>query len=365
MSQLRSFLATNSLSITTTIGIIILGLAAGWLIHFFAFKALRLWFAQNPQSKWPEPIIKNLYRPSKTLLYTLVPLLFLPALKIDQTPRAVIVKILTIAFISTLAWVAIKSVHMFKDIVLLNYDVTSDNNLTARKIHTQFKMLTSIATSVIILLMAASMLMSFEKVRQVGMSLLASAGIASVVIGFAAQKSIATVLAGIQIAFTQPIRLDDVVIVENEWGWIEEITLTYVVVRIWDLRRLIVPINYFIENPFQNWTRTSAEILGTVSIYADYKIPVGKIRDALTDILKNTPLWDGKVNCLQVTGATSQTLELRALMSAKNSGKAWDLRCLVREKLIEYMQQNLPEHLPKTRVTLESGPQAATERTAT
>jgi len=194
--------------------------------------------------------------------------------------------------------------------------------------------------------------MSFAKVRHIGVSILASAGIVGIVIGFAAQKTLGNFIAGIQIAIAQPIRLDDVVIIEDEWGWIEEITLTFVVVRIWDLRRLVVPISYFLEKPFQNWTRTAADLLGTVFIYTDYTVPVEEIRNELTHILENSPRWDKKVNALQVTNATEKTVELRALMSAADSSIMWDLRCEVREKLLEFLQQRFPECLPRIRIEM-------------
>jgi small-conductance mechanosensitive channel len=175
-------------------------------------------------------------------------------------------------------------------------------------------------------------------------------------LGFAAQRSIATLLAGFQIALTQPIRVDDVVIVENEWGRIEEITLTYVVVRIWDLRRLILPITYFIEKPFQNWTRSSAEILGTVFLHVDYSVPVNELRGELTRILHSSSLWDGKVNVLQVTDSKEHTLEIRALASAANASLAWDLRCEIRERLVEFLQRNYPGSLPRIRAVLDAAP---------
>ena len=197
------------------------------------------------------------------------------------------------------------------------------------------------------------MLMTFSAVRQIGVSILASAGILGVVLGFAAQKTLGNLIAGIQIALAQPIRLDDAVVVENEWGWIEEITLTYVVVRIWDLRRLVLPISYFIEKPFQNWTRNSADILGSVFIYADYTVPVEEVRAELGRILKESPHWDKKVNVLQVTDATEHTVKLRALMSAADSPTAWNLRCETREKLLEFLQKKYPQSLPRTRVELQ------------
>ncbi len=195
--------------------------------------------------------------------------------------------------------------------------------------------------------------MSFARVRELGTSLIASAGIASVIIGFAAQKSIANLLAGLQIAFTQPIRYDDVVIVENEWGRVEEITLTYVVIRIWDSRRLIVPISYFLEKPFQNWTRSSADLLGTVFLNTDYSLPVEAVRAELNNILADPEvkkLWDGRTAVVQVTDATENTMQVRILISAANSGNAFDLRCIIRERIIAYILKNYPTALPKHRL---------------
>ena len=192
-------------------------------------------------------------------------------------------------------------------------------------------------------------LMSFEAVRKIGTGLLTSAGIAGIIVGFAAQKSLANLLAGFQIAFTQPIRIDDVVVVEGEFGNIEEITLTYVVVRIWDQRRLVLPINYFIEKPFQNWTRSSSEVLGTVFIYVDYTLPIEPVRAELERLATESPLWDKRVCKLHVTDAKEKTLELRALVSARDSGTAFDLRCDIREKLVDFIQKNYPDSLPKTR----------------
>ena len=196
--------------------------------------------------------------------------------------------------------------------------------------------------------------MSFDSIKSVGVSVLTSAGLAGIIVGFSAQKALGTLLAGIQIAFTQPIRLDDVVIVEGEWGTIEEITLTYVVIKIWDKRRLVVPTTYFIEKPFQNWTRTTSDILGTVFIYTDYKMNIDALRTQLTHILKNTELWDGDVNVLQVTNANKDAVEVRALMSAKDSPTAWDLRVHVREELIKFIQKEYPESIPRTRIKLDN-----------
>jgi len=195
--------------------------------------------------------------------------------------------------------------------------------------------------------------MTFDKIRQVGMSILASAGIIGIIMGFAAQRSIGTIFAGLQIAITQPIRIGDVVVVEGEWGWIEEITLTYVVIKAWDLRRVIVPVTFFLEKSFQNWTRTSSDLIGIVYLYTDYTVPVEAIRGKLHEILEGSEKWDKRAWALQVTNSSKCTLELRALMSAADSLKRWDLRCEVREKLLKFLQDDYPESLPKVRLVLD------------
>jgi len=245
-----------------------------------------------------------------------------------------------------------KTVYVLEDYIVSRFEVAVKDNLKARKIHTQLRVVKRIAIVLITIVALATMLMTFPKVRQLGTTILASAGIIGIVVGMAAQRTIGTFIAGLQIAITQPIRVDDVVIVENEWGRIEEITLTYVVVKIWDLRRLIVPITYFIEKPFQNWTRVTADILGTVFIYVDYTVPIDSIRKELQRILKKSELWDGKVCVLQVTNTSERTVELRALMSAADASTAWSLRCEVREKLIDFMKKKYPQALPKLRAEL-------------
>jgi small-conductance mechanosensitive channel len=245
----------------------------------------------------------------------------------------------------------VKTVYVLEDYVISRFEVDVKDNLRARKIYTQLKVLKRIVIILVGIIAMSTMLMTFPKVRQLGTTMLASAGIIGIVVGMAAQRTIGTFIAGLQIAFTQPIRVDDVVIVENEWGRIEEIALTYVVVKIWDLRRLIVPITYFIEKPFQNWTRVAADILGTVFIYVDYTVPIDEIREELGRILEQSQLWDSKVCVLQVTNASERTVELRALMSAADASSAWSLRCEVREKLIEFIRDKYPQSLPRLRIT--------------
>ena len=274
----------------------------------------------------------------------------------DQTENLtyVLSKISSILFVIGVTWTLIIILKVSKKRYLMNYDLESDDNLQARKLYTQFNVLERIIIFLIILLAIGFSLMLFDGVRKIGMSLFASAGIAGIILGLAAQKVLGTILAGLQIAISQPIRLDDVLVVEGEWGWVEEITLTFVVVRIWDKRRLVLPTTYCIEKRFQNWTRTTAELLGTVFIYTDYSIPFGPLREELTRLLESSPLWDKKVNVLQVTDSKENYIEIRALMSSRNSPEGWDLRVYVREGLITFIQNNYPESLPKTRIKFEN-----------
>jgi len=252
-----------------------------------------------------------------------------------------------------LAWALIEVIKLVKRLFLKRYDLSKEDNLSSRKIHTQVNLLQKVLIFIIILVALGLVLLSFESIRKIGIGLFASAGVAGLIIGLSAQKVVGALLAGIQIAITQPFRIDDAVLVENEWGWIEEINLTYVVVRIWDKRRLVLPSTYFIEKPFQNWTRTSADLIGSVYIYTDYLVPFNELRKELTRLLEDNELWDGKVNVLQVTDSKESNVELRILVSAKNSPQAWDLRVYIREKMIEFIRDNYPESLPRTRINID------------
>ena len=251
------------------------------------------------------------------------------------------------------SWILIELVHIIKIRLLKRYDISNEDNLKSRKHHTQINLLEKVIIFLIILFSLGSILISIESVKEIGIGIFASAGVVGIIIGLSAQKVVGALLAGVQIAITQPFRVDDAVLVENEWGWIEEINLTYIVVRIWDKRRLVLPSTYFLETPFKNWTRTTADIIGSVFIYTDYTISFDALREELTRLLNSSELWDKNVNVLQVTGSKETTLEIRILVSAKNSPTAWNLRVYIREKMIEYIQKNYPESLPKTRVLFE------------
>lgn len=328
-------------------------LTAGMILSWIASFVLRRWLKKFSIINF-QINLHLLQSPLVSLLPALCLRSALPFMELPAQPHAALSNIVSLWLIASFGWLALKAVHVFRGVITGRYDITASDNLQARRVHTQIRVIGNILNTLIIFLTVSLMLITLEPVRQVGVSLLASTGVMGIVIGLAAQKTLGNFIAGIQIAFTQPIRVDDVLVVEGEWGRVEEITLTYVVVRIWDLRRLILPISYFLEKPFQNWTRVSADILGSVFIYADYTVPVEPLRQEFTWILKNSPHWDGKVNVLQVTDAKEQTVELRALMSAKDSSTAWNLRCEVREKLLLFLQEKLPQHLSRSRVVLES-----------
>ncbi len=324
---------------------------AGLLIHFIFFLVFQRIIKHTP-TPIDDYIVKHTKRPSRYILPLVIIYFLVPFIELSPAVFETTRHMLSLFLIASFAWLFVQVIFILEDVVMSRYDLSDKDNLNARKVFTQIQVFKRVVTVVISIITLAAMLMTFDKVRQLGTSILASAGVIGIVIGFAAQRTIATVFAGFQIAVTQPIRIDDVVIVEGEWGRIEEITLTYVVVKIWDLRRLIVPITYFIEKPFQNWTRISADVLGTIYFYVDYTIPVQEVRDELKRICKGSDLWDGKVCGLVVTNTTESTVEIRALISAADSGKQWDLRCLVREKIIEFIQKNYPDALPKVRAEM-------------
>ena len=326
----------------------------GIAVYYLFIKVLGS-FSKKSKGILFKSLIKNLKAPLMVLLPLLALNLTQGYVHLPPNMLDAIGHILSIALTIVIAWLITKFTFVIEDLILNSYSVDVADNLKARKIHTQIQFFKKAVVIVISVIALALILMSFEKVRQLGTAILASAGILGIIIGFAAQRSLSTLLAGLQIAITQPFRIDDVVIVEGEWGKIEEITLTYVVVRIWDLRRLVLPITYFIEKPFQNWTRESADLLGTVFIYTDYTIPVKEVREELYRILQESDLWDGKVWNLQITNMTERTVELRALMSTQDASTAWNLRCEVREKLLDFIQSKYPGALPKVRAEFHNG----------
>jgi small-conductance mechanosensitive channel len=281
-------------------------------------------------------------------------ILALPVLGLPQEYAGLVAKGTSILLIVAVALIAFQAVGLGEKVVVTRFDIGVADNLHARKIRTQLQVISKTLYILIGLFTVASILMLFEEVRRLGTSILASAGVVGVILGFAAQKTIANLFAGFQIALAQPIRLDDVVVVEGEWGRIEEITLTYVVVHIWDDRRLIVPLSDFIEKPFENWTRVSAHLLGSVLLWVDYSLPLEETRQAVKQIIEASPLWDRRFWNLQVSDSSERTMQIRVLCTAADSSKAWDLRCEVREKLVSFIQKNHPRSLPRLRADCDS-----------
>jgi small-conductance mechanosensitive channel len=271
---------------------------------------------------------------------------------------AVIRHLLLLALIALVGWTARTVLHIWTTLYLRRFKLDSEDNLLARKHTTQSRILQRVASWLIVVVTVAVALMTFPGVRQYGVSLLASAGAAGIVLGLALQPLLKNLIAGIQLAVTQPIRLEDAVIVEGEWGNVEEVTSTYVVIRLWDWRRMVLPLSYFLERPFQNWTRDSSSLIGTAFLHVDYTAPVDLLRRKLTEIASASPLWDRRVVSLQVTDLGAETMEIRMLVSATNAGRTFDLRCEVREKMITWLQAELPTALPRRRAELEGRAEA-------
>lgn len=325
----------------------------GLIVHALLFAALRR-LTNRTEGIADSSFVRHGAAPARLLFPLIAALIIRPPA--DVVAIVDIARhILGIGLIVAVAWSLVELTHVVDDLVRQRWNIDRPDNLEARKMHTKVRIFRKATVAVVSVFAAAAILMTFPAARQLGASILASAGIAGIVVGLAARPILTNLLSGMQIALTETLHIDDVVIVEGEWGRIEEIASTYVVVRIWDQRRLIVPINYFVEQPFQNWTRTTADLLGTVFIHCDYTVPVDAVRAELRRILEEDArdLWDGKVQNVQITDATERTMTLRALVSASDSSNAWNLRCLVREKLIGWLQREHPRALPRMRAAVE------------
>ncbi len=349
----NDYLPELKLLLAALIVVFILKIAAPWLTRVLTRLVAPFSFARDLLERIKPPI------------HLLIPLLGLRAVLasasndfslIDEARHCT-----TLAIIVAITWLGLRVIAAAQQVILVRNPVDVSDNLAARRIQTQTKVLVQTLGFFVILFGIAAILMTFPGARQFGTSLLASAGLAGLAVGFAAKPVLGNLIAGLQLAITQPIRLDDVVIVENEWGRVEEITGTYVVIRIWDDRRLIVPLQYFIENPFQNWTRKTSNLIGSLFLWVDYAMPLEPLRKELDNLCKQSPtLWDGKVCVLQVTDATASAIQLRILISTKDSSSNWDLRCFIREKLINFISLNYSVYLPQVRTNFhEEMPKAA------
>lgn len=325
------------------------------LVHYVLFRVLKRKETQMAGPEWG--LQRYLRHPARAIFFLTCLLLALPFVPLPLNIAHIIRQGFVMALVVALGWFVVGCIYVLQSVLLRKYDITAANNVRARRIHTQFQVFRRMLITFVAVIDIGVLLWTFNDPRiwHYGSGLLASAGIATLVLATAAKSTASNFLAGLQIALTEPIRIDDVVVVEGEWGRIEEITSSYVVVRIWDLRRLIVPLTYFIENPFQNWTRESADILGTAFLYVDYSIPVEELRKQLDIIVHPAPQWDQKVCVLQVTNLTDRSMEIRCLVSTRNSGDGFDLRCLVREKMIAWIKQNYPNAFPVTRFSALAG----------
>jgi small-conductance mechanosensitive channel len=331
-----------------SVGILAAVIIVARVVHAIVFSILAR-LAQKPERVIEASIKRHGRKPAKWIFPLLALLVAVPLVPLAPIVRNAAEHVVGLGLIAAIAWVFILAIEVIADLLSARYRVDVRDNLEARRIQTQVQVLRRILTAVVIIVAIATMLLTIPNVRSIGTSVLASAGLAGIVVGFSMKSTLGNWIAGIQIALTQPIRIDDAVIVENEWGWIEEITSTYVVVRLWDWRRMVLPISYFTDHPFQNWTRRTANLIGSVYLYVDYTVPVDEVRKELERIVKSTDKWDGKVCVLQVSDAKEYTVELRALMDARDAGTAWDLRCYVRENLIKFLQERYPHSLPTVR----------------
>ncbi len=329
--------------------LIVLALAAiaAIIVHKTVYRGLNR-VAGNASLFW-RSTVQRTYGPARLALLCLGLAIGASLAPLSYQQADFLRQALVVAFIVMLGWSALTMLHIGGTVYTRRFTQEAAGNVAARKVMTQIRILERAGALLIVIVTAAAALMTFPDVRQYGVSLLASAGAAGIIVGLALQPVLANLFAGIQLAITQPIRIEDSIVVEGEWGWVEEITSTYVVVRIWDWRRLVLPLKYFIERPFQNWTREGASIIGNVLLHVDYTAPVPILRRKAEELIRQSALWDGQVVNLQVVEAFDQTMQLRLLMSAADAGRTFDLRCEIREKMIAFLQQEYPSALPRRR----------------
>ena len=316
--------------------------------HLVVFRLLPR-FARRQDAVLGPSLVKHGRGPARWIFPLLAVLAVLPGLPLPPLLMSALEHITGLGLIAAVAWLVLLSIDVTSDVLAWRYRIDVADNLVARRIQTQFRMLRSIMVVLVAVVTLSIMLMTFPTIKHIGVSLLASAGLATLVVGMAMKGTLSNLIAGVQIALTQPFRLEDAVVIEDEFGWVEEIGTMYIVVRLWDLRRLVLPLSYFLDHPFQNWTYRSAQILSNTLLYTDYTVPMEELRIEMRRICESTKLWKGEVCVLQASDATEHTVQLRALMDARNASDAWDLRCLVREGLIDYLSKNHPQCLPRYR----------------
>lgn len=328
---------------------LLLAVVAALVLHRLAFAVLRR-AAKRTADQSDDILLTQTVQPSRWIMVAIAGSVAQRFVPLDPWAAELWRQVAGFAMPALFGWLAIMLVRAFKQIVDLRADITVENNLQARRKRTRVGILLRIVTVLILFLTICMMLLSIPGVRNVGVTLMASAGLAGLAVGAAAQPALKNLIAGVQMAFTEPIRIDDVVIIAGEWGRIEDIRLTYVVVKVWDERRLIVPVSKFLEDSFQNWTRESAQLLGSAFFYVDPTADVPRIRAKLEEIVRSETLWDKRFFNLQVTDIKPDVMELRALVTAADASRAFDLRCAVRERLMGFIAAEMPEALPRHRI---------------
>ncbi len=358
----RAWLTRNQLDAITGVAWVLIAVVVGIVLHRVVYWAFARW-AERRHSTFAAAVVHRTCRPAAYIFPLVAILVAAPQLDLPAAWTRPAVHVTALLTIAAVAWTVIATIRLFGDIVIARHRIDVEDNLAARQLGTRVDILTRVVVIVVIVIALGAMLMTFPAIRTLGTTLLASAGVIGLVAGIAARPLFENLIAGVQLALTQPIRIDDVVIVEKQFGRIEEIHSTYVVVRIWDLRRMVLPLTYFITTPFENWTRRTANLVGEVYLFADYTVDVAALRAQLTRILEGTPLWDGQTHQLEVTDATDRAVQLRALVSARDSGTLWDLRCYTREKLVAYLRESQPAALPRLRLAeTEQGDAQGTSR---
>ncbi|MEJ0051644.1 MAG: mechanosensitive ion channel family protein [Methylovirgula sp.] len=331
--------------------VLVAAAALALIFHRTILRVIRRFI--GPDHVFIQSLISRVFGATRFALVLAAVALVLPIVPLSGATTLLIAQALAICFTLLIGWASLMAIELAGDFYIGRFKIDLADNLLARKHVTQVRVLRRAAETVVMMITIAVALMSIPQVRQFGVSLIASAGAAGIIVGLAARPVLTNLIAGVQIAITQPIRIGDAVVVENEWGWIEEITGTYIVIQIWDWRRMIVPLSYFLQTPFQNWTRMSSELIGSVMFWVDYTTPVEALRQKLSEIVENSKLWDRRVVNLQVSDVSENAMQIRALASARNSQDVWDLRCEMREKLIAFMQESYPASLPKQRAEVQ------------
>lgn len=324
---------------------------AALVIHWIAFRLLERGVRRS-KLRGDDLVLARLRKPSRWFLVAIAIASAVRTLVTSADAIATWRQVLGIVFPALLGWIGVAGLRALEDLIALRADISVEDNLRARRQRTRATILVRIGTFMVIFLSLCLMLLSIPGIRSVGVTLMASAGIAGLVVGAAAQPALKNLIAGVQMAFTEPIRIDDVVIIEGEWGRIEEIRLTYVVVKLWDERRLVVPVSKFLEAPFQNWTRERSELTGAVSWFLDPTVDVARLREVAERAIRTSARWDGRTAVVQVVEMRADAVEIRALMSARDAGLVWDLRCEVREAVLDWLRTEMPEALPRRRLEL-------------